>query len=168
MRCETPHAIAAALPKGAALILRDYDYPDREAFAKELVGICSGHGVLTLIGGSAALAERVGADGVHLRARDIVTRPAAPQGMIVSAACHSAAELILAARAGAHIAFLSPVFETASHPGAPTLGVTQFKALAANAPLPVLALGGVDETNAAALKGPNVCGFGAIGAFLPS
>lgn len=90
-------------------------------------------------------------------------RPA--PGLIVTAACHDARELACAAAAGADAAFLSPVFATHSHPGAEHLGVGKFRARAAAAPIPVYALGGVDEAQAGRLAGPNVAGFGAISAF---
>jgi len=121
---------------------------------------------LLLIGEDEALARQTSADGVHLRARDLPKYGQSPiQNLIVSAACHSLDELQLAHKAGARVAFLSPVFETASHPGAPPLGASRFKELAAQAPLPVLALGGVDAQNAHQLAGENVAGLGAIGAF---
>jgi len=45
------------------------------------------------------------------------------------------------------------------------LGLKRFKEIAAQSPLPVLALGGVDAQNAGQLAGENVAGLGAIGAF---
>lgn len=155
-----------ALPRGAALILRDYDAPERRAMAQTLKRICAERGVLFLVGGDAALARRMRADGVHLRS-DQLSGPRPPFD-IVSASCHSAAELRRARALGADIAFLGPVFATASHPGAGAMGASAFKTLARLAALPVLALGGVDEKNAALLAGANVAGFGAIGAFSPA
>jgi thiamine-phosphate pyrophosphorylase len=85
--------------------------------------------------------------------------------LIITAACHSPQEIALARAMGADLVFLSPVFATTSHPGAPVLGALEFKRLAAKSPVPVLALGGVDAANARLLAAPNVAGFGAIGAF---
>jgi thiamine-phosphate pyrophosphorylase len=87
-------------------------------------------------------------------------------GAVITAACHNAEELALAHSLGANLAFLSPAFATASHPDAEHLGATMFKALAAASPLPVLALGGVNETNALSLTGKNVAGLAAIDAFI--
>ncbi|HXI88326.1 MAG TPA: thiamine phosphate synthase [Parvularculaceae bacterium] len=164
-RIRDPIPIAAALPAGAALVLRDYDMSERGVLARALRRVCADRGVLFLVGGDEALAREIRADGVHLRSDQLaVERPGFP---IVSASCHSANELERAATLGADLVFLAPAFATASHPGASTLGTTAFKALAENAPLPVLALGGVNERNALALAGPNVAGFAAIGAFAP-
>ncbi|SNT67992.1 thiamine-phosphate pyrophosphorylase [Amphiplicatus metriothermophilus] len=163
-RGPDPMLVARALPGGAALVLRDYNEPRRAARARALASVCAARGSLLLVGGDAALAAAVGAAGVHLRSDQLAHAPARA-GLLLTASCHSAEELERAAAIGADLAFLGPVFPTRSHPGAEGLGAGRFRALAEAAPLPVLALGGVDETNARLLAGPNVAGFGAIGAF---
>ncbi|WP_205184165.1 thiamine phosphate synthase, partial [Burkholderia sp. LMG 13014] len=83
-------------------------------------------------------------DGTALRAA--AQRPL-PAGRWVSAACHTRDDLLLAAHAGADFVTLSPVLPTLSHPGAPTLGWAQFETLAAQAAMPVFALGGMTRTH---------------------
>ena len=163
-RVSDPLSVVNALPKGAAVILRDYDLLERAALASELAGLCAHREVSLLIGADPAIARQVGAKGVHLPSWFRV-RNELPKNMIISAACHGAADLQKAAASGADIAFLSPVFATKSHPDAPALGPLRFRQLAARSPLPVLALGGVMEKNANRLAGPNVAGLAAIGAF---
>ena len=153
-----------ALPEGAAVIYRDYDDPRRAGVARRYRSICGARGLLFLVAGDVGLARAVGADGVHLPARELGAIAAAP-GLIVSAACHTATELRRARAGGADLALLSPVFATASHPSTEPLGIERFRRLAGAAPLPVLALGGVDAGNAGALAGRNVAGLAAIGAF---
>jgi thiamine-phosphate pyrophosphorylase len=163
-RAPHPELVLRVLPPGAAVILRDYDAPNREALARKLLSICRTKRLLLLVGADVRLARSVGADGVHLPswARNNIV-----DGMIVSAACHNEGELDRAVDCGADIALLSPVLPTASHPGAPALGPEKFRMLAARAPVPVLPLGGVDETQALKLTGPGVSGLAAISAFLP-
>ncbi len=163
-RAPQPEIIIDGLPPGAAVILRDYEAPDRTALAQKLKALCHARGVLYLVGADLALAHAIGADGVHFPSRTNI-RPA--PGMIVTAACHSARELEKAAAGGAQLALLSPVFATQSHPGEQTLGAARFKSIARTSPLPVLALGGVDATNTSRLAGRNVTGLAAISAFLP-
>ncbi|PJC68422.1 MAG: thiamine phosphate synthase, partial [Zetaproteobacteria bacterium CG_4_8_14_3_um_filter_59_5] len=67
-----------------------------------------------------------------------------------------------ASDAGADFALLSPVFPTASHPGAPHLGVEAFRELAGAASLPVIALGGITPENRAELIGFPVAAIGAL------
>ena len=83
-------------------------------------------------------------DGTALRA---TTQRPLPAGRWVSAACHTRDDLLLAARAGADFVTLSPVLPTLSHPGAPTLGWARLGALAAEAAMPVFALGGMTRTH---------------------
>lgn len=165
-RCAEPLAVAAGLPPGAAIILRDYEDPARAATARALAEIAAARRLVLMIGADLALARAVGAAGVHLRSGDLAAGAGARHGLFVSAACHSADELERAAAIGADIALLSPAFATASHPDREGMGALRFKGLAARSPIPVLALGGVDETNAAQLAAANVAGFAAIGAFL--
>lgn len=82
------------------------------------------------------------ADGVHLRSGDL-SRPLpdlAPRW--IGASAHNAGELAQARAAGARFVVLGPVLPTASHPDAPVLGWAGFAGLAAEAGLPVFALGG--------------------------
>lgn len=164
-RIADPEPILRALPKGAAVIYRDYEDPGRASVAGRYASICKGRGVLFLVGGDMALARKVGADGVHYPSRlNARIRPAA--GLIVTAACHDAEDLTLAHARGADLALLSPAFATASHPDTDHLGPARFRALAGASLLPVLGLGGVTAENAATLAGRNVAGLAAIGAFL--
>ena len=75
------------------------------------------------------------------------------------ATAHDGAEVAGAVRAGADGIFLSPVFPTASHPGAAHLGVHGFHVLAQQSPVPVIALGGMDYERANLLDWPR---WGAI------
>jgi thiamine-phosphate pyrophosphorylase len=81
----------------------------------------------------------------------------------VTSSAHDAAELRRALRAGADVIFLSPVFATASHPGAPSLGIFRWAALAKRCPAKIGALGGISPRRLACL--PRWCRYaGAIGA----
>ncbi len=165
-RIENPEPILAALPRGAAVIYRDYDNPRRAGVAARYRSICGARGVLFLVAGDIGLACAIGADGLHLPARTLSSSAyRREKRLLLTAACHDAAELARAGAAGADLALLSPVFATPSHPGAEHLGADRFKALAAASPVPVLALGGVDETNAPLLAGRNISGIAAISAF---
>lgn len=163
-RAPAPHEIANALPPGAAVIFRDYGLPNRAATAARLREICAARGLLFIVGADWRLAEQIEADGVHMPSW--ANAPNNASDMLFTSACHNAADLEFAARRGAHLAFLSPAFATASHPAAAALGPEQFKSLAAAAALPVIALGGITAANGDRLAGPNVVGLAAIGAFL--
>lgn len=166
-RLKRPLEAAAALPRGSAVILRDYDHPHRADLARALRAVCRCRGILLLIGADVGLAKAVGADGIHypeglVPANGSVQRPASR--WLVTAAAHSAVGLVRAFRAGADAAILAPVFATGSHPGQASLGPTRFAALVRSAGLPVYALGGVNERTAARLSGGGAAGIAAVSA----
>jgi len=63
---------------------------------------------------------------------------------------------------GADFTFLSPLFPTASHPGAAALGISEFKKLIEKTNLPVIALGGINADNCRQLSGHGRAVIGAI------
>ena len=65
-RVPDPLAVVRALPRGSAVILRDYDAPGREELARRLRSACAVKGVFLIVGADPALAARIGAKGVHL------------------------------------------------------------------------------------------------------
>ena len=131
--------------------------------AERLGGLCRAHGTRLLLNADPALAARVEADGLHLNRRRLAALAERPQGAAwVGASCHDAAELARAAALGADFAVLSPVRRTPSHPGRAPLGWAAFAALAAEAPLPVYALGGVGAAEAATARRHGGQGVAAI------
>ena len=166
-RVADPVAAAETLPRGAGIILRDYDAADRAGLAMALAATCRRRGLLLLVAGDERLAAAVGADGLHLpewqATRIVVIRQLHPSWLI-TAAVHGKIALRRAALAGADAAFLSPVFPTRSHPGAPHLGTVRFAALVRSTDMPVYALGGVDGGNVSQLRSAGIAGVAAIGA----
>ncbi len=136
----------AALDKGLRLIqVRDKDLAEAErlVLAREIVRRTRPFGAAVLVNGSLSLVNEAGADGIHLDSGALMQLESRPDCQWVGASCHNAEEL---GRAGefADFAMLSPVLPTASHPGEPTLGWETFSQLAAQSPIPVYALGGVN------------------------
>ena len=70
------------------------------------------------------------------------------------ATAHDAREIEAANAIRADAVALSPVFATRTHPDAATLGPLRFRALAALARMPVIALGGMTTERAAELDWP--------------
>lgn len=158
--------ILAQLPARTGVIFRDYQHEKRAQKAAALAALCRERALLLFVAGDEALARDVGAQGLHAPAAMAARLKEKPRGLMLSVACHSSGGLKEAARLEADCAFLSPAFETASHPDGAYLGPARFKALAQDATVPVLALGGVTPANAGQLSAPAVIGFGAIDAFI--
>jgi thiamine-phosphate pyrophosphorylase len=111
------------------------------------------------------VALAAGADGVHLGRRDLpvaVARRLAP-GLLVGATCRSRAHAEVAARDGADYAGFGPVFATGSKDGLPApLGVDAVATAAGL--LPLVAIGGIGASTAAAVRAAGAHGVAVIGA----
>jgi thiamine-phosphate pyrophosphorylase len=150
--------VRAAVAGGArAVVLREKDLParDRAELAATLdAALRPVDGLLLVASGPAT------DDGVHLAAGDPFPDPAPP---VVGRSCHRAAELRDAAAEGCTYATLSPIFPSASKPGyGPALGPESLR----DAPLPVLALGGVTASNAASCLAAGAAGVAVMGAVM--
>ncbi|MCC2636691.1 MAG: hypothetical protein K0Q68_410 [Moraxellaceae bacterium] len=149
--------LARVLAQGAGMVLLRAPQlaTDRyEALAGLFLQHCHQAGALLMLHGDPAQLRRVAADGVHLpwpRLAALEARPAVLDGRWLAASIHNRAELLQAERLGVDFVTLSPVRETASHPGVRGMGWDAFAALAAVARVPVYALGGMraDDLEAA-------------------
>lgn len=128
------------MARGGGLIYRHYHLPPaaRRARFAALMRIARARGIRVVLAGTMAQARRWGADGAYGAAG--VIGPGAAGLRLATA--HSLRELGRARRADA--ALLSPVYPTRSHPGAKVLGPLRFRAIARQARVPVIALGGMN------------------------
>jgi 8-oxo-dGTP diphosphatase len=118
--------------------------PALERFAAAVIALARAHGARVLINSDIELAERLGADGVHLTAMQLGRLRHRPALAWCAASCHNAAELARAAQLGIDFAVLGPVQPTPTHPDARPLGWEGFSALAQGVAIPVFALGGLN------------------------
>jgi thiamine-phosphate pyrophosphorylase len=156
----------AALPRGAAVILRHRQAHAREDLARRLKPVCAARRIKLLIADDVLLALRVRADGVHVPERHgakIAAIKAQHPRWFVTASAHGAASVAAARCADAVI--IAPVFATASHPGREAFGPVRFAALARGAPV-VYALGGIDARSVQRLAAMPVCGIALIGGWV--
>ena len=111
-----------------------------------------------------------GADGVHLPSGgDPQAARARLPGALIGASAHSADEASALLRAGADYVTASPVFVTASKPGyGPALGLDGLARIVAQAPGPVIALGGITSGNARACCTAGARGIAVMGEVMRS
>ena len=165
-RTPDPEAILETLPPQVGVIYRPFGAPDAVEAGRRLVAIARRRGLTLLAGADPALAEAIGADGLHLPERlanQIPALRAAHPDWILTAAAHSLAA-VQAAR-GADALLVSPVFPSNSPSAGAPLGVEAFTDLVAAAPAPVYALGGVTAATAARLEFSGAAGLAGIEAF---
>jgi thiamine-phosphate pyrophosphorylase len=146
-------AALVRLPRGSALVFRHYHLPPgaRHARFEALRRLCGQQGILIITAGAS---RGWRADGHYGAPQALARRP----GLRLATA-HSLAEIGAAVRMRASAVLLSPVFPTATHPGAPALGPLRFLLMARRCPLPVIALGGMTRRRTARLP---VWGWAAI------
>ncbi len=162
-RLPDPRPAVARLPRGlAGVVLRHDNDPDRATLGRDLARICRARRLALVVAGDARLAAALHA-GVHLRGGRWPGPQHRSHGLVTSSA-HGLADLRRAHRAGALLAFLSPVFPTVSHPNARVLSPLRWGRIACAGPLPAGALGGVHGGNVRRLP-PKICrAVGAIAA----
>jgi 8-oxo-dGTP diphosphatase len=115
----------------------------RARFAAKVVALARPAGARVVLNADIELVRAVGADGVHLTARQVMAVRARPEFPLVGASAHTAGELRAAERIGADFAVLGPVRSTPTHPDSAPLGWDGFRQSARGAAIPVYALGGV-------------------------
>ena len=167
-RVPDPEAVAERLPAGAGVVYRPFDAPDAIESGLRLAEIARRRGLLLLAGADPALAEAIGAGGVHLPqrlARSAGAIRLAHPDWRITAAAHDLEAVRTAERAGVEAVVVSPVFSSNSPSAGAPLGVAGLAAIAADAGLPVYALGGVNAKTADALVGAGVYGLAGIEGF---
>ena len=167
--------IRAAAAAGVDWVqIREKDLSGREllALAREAVAGCGVARVMVNDRLDVALAA--GAAGVHLgreslSARDVVgwcRGGNAPAEFVVGVSCHSLEEAREAESAGASYIFFGPVFDTPSKRGmGEPQGVARLGEICRSVTIPVLAIGGVAEENAADCIRAGGAGIAAIRMF---
>ncbi len=137
------------LPRGSGLIFRHYHLPSTERLKRfeSLLRIARRKGHKVALSGHAAMARRWGADAVYGPSKRLTKGPSVIRLVTV----HSLREIAAARRARADAILLSPVFATRSHPGGAALGPICFRLIAAQSPVPVIALGGMNAARARAI-----------------
>jgi thiamine-phosphate pyrophosphorylase len=152
-------AATRRLPRGSAIVIRARDGKARAALFERLSPL---PGLRLLIADDPVLARA--ADGLHLPEKRVREAPhwrVRHPDWIITTSAHSLRGLMHLSCVDA--VFLSPVFATASHPGASALGAARAAFIAAASPVPAYALGGIDGRNALLLA-PAFAGIAAIAA----
>lgn len=150
--------LAALLPPGSGIVLR-HDSLARGArwrLLRRLMRIARARRLVVLLAGLPAEARRGGADGVHLRPHVASRAGQADRLRLpVTMPVHDARQARRARRARADAVFISPLYPTRSHPGAPALGHAAWLRLASMSGGIPVALGGMTPARASRLSRAN-------------
>ncbi|WP_247895346.1 thiamine phosphate synthase [Azospirillum brasilense] len=148
---------------------KDLDESRQVALAHALVERARPWGALVTLHGDPDLALAAGTDGVHLsEGADVAAaRRRLGPGALVGLSAHDAEGIRRAAAGGADYVTLSPIFPSQSKPGyGPPVGTEGLRRLAADSPLPVFALGGVESGNIRECLAAGAAGVAVMGAVM--
>ena len=162
-------AVGDALAAGVRMVqLREKSLPDRDllAVARRLRALTARFDACLLINGRPDIARLADADGVHLPQAGLpvaVVRGQLGRTAVIGVSCHSAAEVVVAADAGADFVVFGPIYPTPSKAAyGPPPGIAALRAVLASATLPIFALGGIDPSRLVEVAATGVHGVAAI------
>ena len=163
-RTPRPWEIAARMPAGSGVVYRSFGAADALETAERLRMATRERGMSLLIGLDAGLADRVGADGLHLPKRAISAAYALSgrrPDWILTGAAHSVRAALTARDLDAVV--VSPIFPAGGESSVkPALGRNSL-AFASEGRTRVIALGGITAANSGGIQGSGVYGLAAIG-----
>ena len=171
-RLPLAETVVQALAAGCRWVsMREKDLPhdDQVALAGTLLSLARRHGARLSVHGEGALAKACGADGVHLPSGSDprAARALLGSGKLIGASIHTVTEAEAIDPATVDYAIAGPAFETASKPGyGPEIGRKGLSEIAAAAPVPVLAIGGLNATRAAEVLAAGPIGIAVMGSVM--
>ena len=145
--------------RGGADVIQYRDKAGRNAAmietAKKLLAITRPAGVPLLINDRVAVALAAGADGVHLGQDDgqlAAARAVLGEQALVGRSTHNPEQALAAEAEGADYIGVGPVFGTPTKPDYVPVGLELVRFAAENIKVPFVAIGGIDDTNAALVR----------------
>ena len=142
----------------------------QEAFYKEALEIqalCREKNIPFVINDNVALAKKIDADGVHVGQEDMEAgdvRSLLGPDKIIGVSAHSVEEALLAEKRGADYLGVGAAFSTNSKKDVSCISHETIRDICQAVQIPVIAIGGINETNMEELKGTGICGVAVISA----
>jgi thiamine-phosphate pyrophosphorylase len=142
----------AAVEGGATVVqlrLKGLSTPDLVDEGRAYRHLCALHGVTFVVNDDYEAAVELGADGVHLGRGDPGADAALAAGLLVGTSAADRQQAIEGERIGATYVGAGPVWATPTKPDAdPPIGLDGLAEICEAVSIPVIAIGGVDTTNA--------------------
>ena len=166
--------IAAAAIRGGVTVVQ---YREKNASTRRMVGealelrqLCRSYNVPFIINDRLDVALAVDADGVHLGQDDMpadLARQLIGPGKILGVSVENVSQARRAMEDGADYVGASPIFATPTKPDAPPpMGIRGLQELARVCTLPIVAIGGLNASNAAAVLRAGATGLAVVSAIV--
>jgi thiamine-phosphate pyrophosphorylase len=162
-------AVLAAGCRWVSMREKDLSAEAQAALARTLAAVARRHDACLTIHGDAALVGACDGDGVHLSAGSdpVAARELLGPNRIIGVSIHTVTEAAAIDPAVVDYAIAGPAFETASKPGyGPEIGRKGLAEIAAAAPVPVIAIGGLNATRAAEVLAVGPAGIAVMGSIM--
>lgn len=162
--------VELALKGGATFIqLREKNMPDDEFLkeAREIKKLTDRYHVPFVINDNVSVAIACGADGVHVGQSDMEitkARTMLGQDKLIGVSAHSVAEAIQAERLGADYLGVGAVFGTTTKNDAEAVSYETLKEICEAVSIPVVAIGGISQSNIIELAGSGISGVAVVSA----
>lgn len=163
-------AVEQSILGGVTMVqLREKDLAQEEfqKEARQIQELCKKHQVPFLINDNVELAVEIEADGVHVGQHDMeagqVRRKIGPD-KILGVSAQTVEQALKAQAAGADYLGVGAVFPTGTKDDADAVSLDTLKAICQAVDIPVVAIGGIKESNILSLKGSGICGVAVVSA----
>lgn len=167
--------VDAALRGGARVVQyrsKSITAPLCQVQAAQIARLCRERSVLFIVNDSVALARACGADGVHLGKDDttvLAARAELGASRLIGVSCYNDLGRARAAQSqGADYVAFGSFFPSATKPLALRAGMALLRAAASELALPIVAIGGINEDNAAGLIAGGANAIAVVGALFDS
>lgn len=162
--------VEAALKGGVTCVqLREKELSEEDflAEAKEIKELCSRYHVPFFINDNVDVAIKCQADGVHVGQEDMKAsdvRAKVGDQMIIGVSAHSVEEAVEAVKNGADCLGVGAMFTTSTKEDASVLPKETLRAICEAVDVPVVAIGGIGESNILELAGTGADGVALVSA----
>ena len=163
-----------ALKGGATMIQLREKNADPETFLQDAIRIkeiCHRYSAPLIINDNPEIALKAGADGVHLGQGDMDIAEAKKMlgnNMIIGITARTPEQAAEAEKNGADYLGSGAVFGTSTKADAKPMSKETLKKICETVKIPVVAIGGINETNAPELKGIGIAGLAVVSAIYSS
>jgi len=155
----------AAVGGGASVVqlrLKDVSTFDRVERGRPVRDLCRDAGVTFIVNDDVEAAVELEADGVHLGREDEGAERARSAGLLLGLSAQTVDEAVRVEGERPDYLGVGPVWTTPTKPDAPVLGLEGLRAACAAVDVPVIAIGGIDATNAAECLAAGAAGVAVV------